>query len=260
MFAPLCGSAAQDDASLFKVTKLKVSHHNSELSIAFDVDPRLVKPGRDREVVFTPVLRSLTSADSLELPTVKLAGRNRYYSHLRNGDLADGDKITLAGSNNVVEFREDIPFEQWMTHSRLVMREDVGNCCDAPVPVTTTPVAELNLENRPVAVPFNYVALVGDSAITRKAEGRAFVNFVVNRTELKPDYMDNPKEIAKILESIKPIQEDPDAIITRVTIKGYASPEGSYSNNVRLAIAVHKHSRSMCAATITSLRNHGHRL
>lgn len=43
-------------------------------------------------------------------------------------------------------------------------------------------------------------------------------------------------ELAKIIESIDKVKNDPDATITRVTIKGFASPEGSYSNNVRLAM------------------------
>ena len=49
-------------------------------------------------------------------------------------------------------------------------------------------------------------------------EGRAFVDFVVNRTEIRPDYRGNRKEIAKIIESIDKVKNDPDATITRITI------------------------------------------
>ncbi len=229
-------AAGTSGESLLKVTHVKVACHDNELSLALEMDPRALDPGRDREVVFTPVLRSLTSADSIEMPTIRVAGRNRYYSHIRNNDIDYGQKLTLAGSREPLVYRQEMALEPWMTHSRIVMREEVGNCCDAPVPLTTTPVAELDLEVRPVELPFEYVALVGDSIITRKAEGRAFVNFVVNRTELKPDYMKNPEEIGKILASIDLVKSDPEAIITRITIKGYASPEGSYTNNVRLAM------------------------
>lgn len=229
-------AAGANEESLLKVTHVKLSYQDDELALALDMNPRSVNPGRDREVVFTPVLRSLTSADSIEMPTIRIAGRNRYYSHLRNNDIDYDEKLTLAGSREPLVYRQEIPFESWMRRSCIVMREEVGNCCDAPVPLTTTPVAELDLEMRPVKLPFEYVALTGDSVITRKAEGRAFVNFVVNRTELKPDYMKNPEEIGKILASINLVKSDPEAIITRITIKGYASPEGPYSNNVRLAM------------------------
>lgn len=80
------------------------------------------------------------------------------------------------------------------------------------------------------------MALTGDSAVVLTAEGKAFVDFVVNRTDLNPSYRGNTREIAKIIESIDRVKNDPDATITLVSIKGYASPEGSYANNVRLAM------------------------
>ena len=84
---PVSAFAAQD--ALLKVNDIKVTRVADELVVALDINPRDVNPGRDKEVTFTPVVRSANGADSLELPSVKIAGRNRYYSHLRNKDLAD---------------------------------------------------------------------------------------------------------------------------------------------------------------------------
>lgn len=69
----------------------------------------------------------------------------------------------------------------------------------------------------------------------REIKGSAYIDFPVNRTELYTDYRRNPEELARIRASIDVVRNDPDAKITSITIKGYASPEGSYSNNVRLA-------------------------
>ena len=41
--------------------------------------------------------------------------------------------------------------------------------------------------------------------------------------------------MAKIRQTIDVVRNDADTRITALSIKGYASPEGSYSNNVRLA-------------------------
>lgn len=71
--------------------------------------------------------------------------------------------------------------------------------------------------------------------MTRSIDGSAFVTFVVNRTELKENYMNNRAELDKIINSIEYVRRDTDATITRVHIKGFASPEGPYDNNVRLA-------------------------
>ncbi len=70
---------------------------------------------------------------------------------------------------------------------------------------------------------------------TRELRGRAFVDFPVNRTEINPDYRNNHVELAKIRASIDSVRNDRDVTITALSIKGFASPEGSWNNNVRLA-------------------------
>ena len=42
-------------------------------------------------------------------------------------------------------------------------------------------------------------------------------------------------ELAKILGTIDSVRNDKDITVTSITIKGFASPEGSYENNIRLA-------------------------
>ena len=57
----------------------------------------------------------------------------------------------------------------------------------------------------------------------------------MNRTEIYEDYRRNPIELAKIRATIDTVRNDADTRITSIRIKGYASPEGSYANNTRLA-------------------------
>lgn len=193
-------------------------------------------PGRDREVILTPVLRAIESDDSLVMPTVVVAGRNQYYSHLRNHDLPADVRLVEAGSKTEVELTFNAPWQEWMDYSKLDLRREVACCAQSPVLQDPRPVALLDYRPRPVMPPVEYIALTGDDTVEMEAEGKAFIDFVVNRTELKPDYRGNRAEIDKIIASIDRVANDPDAIITRVTIKGYASPEGSWSNNVRLAM------------------------
>ena len=69
----------------------------------------------------------------------------------------------------------------------------------------------------------------------RVKEGSAFLDFPVNRTEIYPEYRDNPSESRKILETVSSVKDDPYATITEVYIKGFASPEGTYKHNTYLA-------------------------
>ena len=69
----------------------------------------------------------------------------------------------------------------------------------------------------------------------RSKSGSAYLDFPVNQTVIRQDYRRNSTELAAIDATIQSVEDDPNATITKVTIKGYASPEGSYANNKRLA-------------------------
>ena len=69
----------------------------------------------------------------------------------------------------------------------------------------------------------------------RMETGSAFLDFPVNQTVIYPDYRRNDSELAKIRATIDLVKNDPNTRITHIGIHGYASPEGSYQNNVRLA-------------------------
>lgn len=208
----------------------------SSYVVAMDIDASGLKPGRDKELIITPVLRSADGSDSIVMPTVRVSGRNRYFSHLRNNDLPAGERMLEAGKGFPYSYRFETPWQSWMNSSDLTFRCSTANCCDAPVGRGEQLIARHDYRDPSMPLAPLYIALTGDSTITIEAQGQAFVDFVVNRTELKPDYRGNRAEIDKIIKSIDVVAQDPDAIITRITIKGYASPEGSYSNNVRLAM------------------------
>lgn len=223
-------------ATYLKIDSMQVARHDSILAVDITIDPSDIRPGRDREVVFTPVLRSATGADSLELDAVTVAGHNRYYLAERHGLIAEGDAIYKAGKGTPITYRRAVAWQPWMTQSQLDMRQDVANCCDPLVGLDDTPLARLDYTVKPFEPGLRYIALTGDSTVELTAEGRAYIDFIVNRTDIRPAYRRNNIELPKILASIDKVKNDPDATITRLTIKGYASPEGSYDNNVRLAM------------------------
>ncbi|MDE6134572.1 MAG: DUF3868 domain-containing protein, partial [Muribaculaceae bacterium] len=229
------GAGAAAPESALQMRSISVERNADRMEIEFTIIPRDLRVDRDREVVFTPVIVSHDGDSTLELPVVKVSGRNRYYSHIRNG-VAQGTKVYLAGSKEPIEYRAVVPYASWMERGRVDMLEATAHCCDAPVPAPTTPLARFDFVKEPLEPQFNYVDLTGDETIVLTAEGRAFLDFVVNRIDIRPTYRENTREIARIIETINLVKDDPDATITKVTFKGYASPEGPWDNNVRLAM------------------------
>ena len=69
----------------------------------------------------------------------------------------------------------------------------------------------------------------------RQLSGKAFLDFVVNKTDIRPDYRRNSEELAKVLRTIDVVRQDSFTTITHISIHGYASPESPYQHNARLA-------------------------
>lgn len=195
------------------------------------------------EAIYTPVILSKDGNDSIVMAPFRVCGRNMWYRYLRNGDLDTGTApIYRSGSKEMVTINQTVPLENWMLdYGTVEVRQQCATCCRTPklIPGNSQWDNVLVARLHPIAPDqdFDYVFAppVEEGPVTKSVEGRAFVTFVVNRTELNPNYMINPQEIRKILNSIDIVKADPDAIITEIHIRGYASPEGPYDNNVRLA-------------------------
>ena len=162
---------------------------------------------------------------------------------MRDGKLDTGlARIYRSGSKELVKLEESVPMQDWMLNGATVeMRMETASCCEpakalrGPSEWGNLAIARINSTEPMLEFDYVFAPSVEEEPVKKSIEGKAFVTFVVNRTELKPDYMANPAEIKKITGSIDAVKADPDAIITEVHIRGYASPEGAYSNNERLA-------------------------
>lgn len=214
------------------VTAIELSPAGERMTVGMTLDASRLKASKDREFWITPTLVAANGADSVELEPVIISGRNLYYAHLRNDDL-DGAEMVRAGKNAVVTYSGSVVRKPWMTDATLKLNSRQCGCCSAVLSEYSDPVARVRrVTYEPV---FSYVTPLDSGVKEFKLEGSAFVNFPVNRTELYPDYMTNPAELRKITGTIDSVRGDKDITITSIFIKGFASPEGPYDNNVRLA-------------------------
>lgn len=69
------------------VSDLAVSRSEDKLFVSMDIDVSALSVKSNREVILTPRLSG--EGNELNLPSVMIAGRNRYYHHLRNGLCTD---------------------------------------------------------------------------------------------------------------------------------------------------------------------------
>lgn len=216
------------------------------LAVDMHLDLTGLKVEGNRAVLITPRIENGNNA--LDLPSVGIYSRRRYYYYLRNRgeDMLSGkEEMSYRASEcpDSLEYSKMVPYQDWMNGATLtLLRSDYG-CCSKllaqqdfiigqHIEEQTTDAMDA-LEFFPELV---YITPVAEAVKSRALEGSAFIDFPVNQTVIYPDYRRNSVELAKIQATIDSVRNDRDVTITQVWLKGFASPEGSYENNSRLAI------------------------
>lgn len=204
-----------------------VFRNADKVYVSFSMDVSGLKVKTNREVILTPALRD-TVGNVQKLPEIWLVGRNRYFYQMRNGNAVENEHFYRKKDVSKVLYDVNVPYEPWMKYADLVLEEDVCGCSELLL-------SGENMLFSPFVPLYVYVTPPVDMVKVRNITGSAFIDFPVSRTEIYPEYRDNPAELAKIRNSIDLVKNDSDATIVGISIKGYASPESPYENNTRLA-------------------------
>lgn len=230
-------------ASAQSVTDVKVDSYNmkrsgSEMLVGMNLDLSSLDVPSNRAVLLTPVITD--GQHSKSLSTVGVYGRRRYIVYDRNHSLGltgSGEKVYKASeSPSVVNYNDAVPYESWMDGASLVLRRSEYGCCQNLLGQQTSSLGQYSLPVAPVFKPeYAFVQPEVEARKTRSLAGSAYIDYVVNRSEINPSYRGNASELAKISATIDSVRNDPDITVTGISIKGFASPDGSYAHNEKLA-------------------------
>lgn len=202
---------------------------------------------------FTPVL--VSEEHSLSLPAISVKGRNNYKNYRRSLALMGAKErgaYTLSAPYDVIPdykgdrrvgYRLAIPYEPWMSSARLDLRKDDCGCgkssvTDVRILANRVTLEEVIIIERYRIQPHLAYMQPEAEAVKRRAEqGEAFLDFAVGKSAINPDFGRNAAELEKIRRMIGLVHDDKNVTINRISIAGYASPEGSLAANERLSEA-----------------------
>lgn len=221
------------------VDDVRLTRDGKYLTVQMTLDFRQLRVGGNRAVLLTPTLQA--DGRNKPLQSIGIYSRSRYYHYARNGKdylLGGPDELVYRTKEvpDTLRYSVIIPYERWMDGATLQMqREDYG-CCDQPDGQPQAAWLATFNDRKPDFMPLAaYVQPPVERTKERALSGSAYVDFPVNQTDIRPDYRNNRRELDKILATIDSVRNDADITVTAIAIKGYASPEGSYALNTRLA-------------------------
>ncbi|NDV60327.1 DUF3868 domain-containing protein, partial [Bacteroides sp. 519] len=237
---------AQDYKGSVYVESTNFSERNDSLIVAFHITVEANAVPSCASMHFIPELRA--EKEIVELPYIQFNGKTRSKINARWFMVAsdnwlsgyeaprmivNADKYT----DESMSYEVALPYESWMNKASLYLRQELIGC-HSEVNLYTY---KLN-DRAQVAPRAPYqvqplVALVTPAAEvkTRNRQGSAFLDFQVGRSVILPDFRRNPVELGKINNAFLEVMGDQDAQITGLFIDGYASPEGKYTSNDKLA-------------------------
>ena len=217
-----------------EVSSVDIRKQRDSVVIRMNLNLSGMEVGRNRSIVVTPLFYA--EGEEEWLPAIEVMGRTRYLYYQRNEEslYADSPYTIIKKDKNATQqvgYQVSVPYRKWMDRASLVVAEDTCQCGEVSKGNSIL-LAQADLVFTP------RLAYISPQAETRKARalsGEAYLDFPVNKTVIYPEYRRNTAELAKIRATIDTIRTDKDFSITRISLKGYASPEGRYAANVRLS-------------------------
>ena len=219
------------------VNDVSLSAAGDSLRVQMDMDFSALHLPANRSVSLLPSLRMDTAI--VRLPGVDVMGRRQYIQWQRNTGRSAMTQVIRRynGTTQHLHYQTAVPIAERPGLVQVYLDEDSCGCLREVLADRNRLLAEQDFTPAVFTPHFVYVSPQAETRKTRHEKGAAYVDFPVNKTGIYPAYRNNRSELAKIENTINRIKGDADVSINHITIKGYASPEGSYANNSRLAEA-----------------------
>ena len=192
----------------------------------------------NRYRAFTPIIRSRNGEQETRLKTLIVSGRRQNIVFERDGidELYADNCDNIRRQNDTPQtysYTDAIDREAWHKNADVVVEADLCGCGDK-MKNQEYPIATLKEIN-----PWELIELANQEPNPekpmRELHGSAYITFVVDRWEMKPDYMDNRRELRKITDTLDIMVADKNITVNTIKIHGWASPESPYNHNHMLA-------------------------
>ncbi|MBS1307945.1 MAG: DUF3868 domain-containing protein [Bacteroides sp.] len=226
---------AKDITPGVSIENFNMNREGKYLAVEMKLDLNKLDVDANRAVLLTP--RLVNGTDSLDLPSVGIYGRRRYYYYVRNGiGSISGENETIYRASdkpNSVAYDKLAEYEDWMDGATLKFHRSDWGCCHGILAEYEGIIGRHHEAFFPELV---FVQPKAEIMKSRSLSGSAYIDFPVDQTVIYPDYRRNTVELGKIQATIDSVRDDKDVTITSVWLKGFASPESPYKHNTELAI------------------------
>lgn len=229
------GFSQQAGCEKVSVTDLKVEKAGNELKISFSVTPTKNAIKSNDKITLSPYLYG--GGDTVALEPLEMAGRRWMCKERQAQRLARVKKeaaIKLFPAVGQSRYEVSLAYRKYMDCLSLRLVETTEGCCAIDVTGSEMLVTNLVLRSKPeeytVSPVVSYI-----TPVAGQESGAAFLGFEVGKHHLLPELGDNDRELAQMRRSVELVRNDNRIEIKKISLIGYASPEGRWDSNATLS-------------------------
>lgn len=248
---PFSGGTAQVRQGNIVVQMDELAQRGDSLYVGMSVTTEGRNVPSRMSAEFTPVL--VSGDRSAALPRISVMGRSSYKNHRRSQALMNRRERAAAAADapycvvpdykgdRQISYRLAVPYEPWMSSAHLNLQKDDTGCGISRVTDVRLLANKVDLETVRIIERYQvtpalaYIRPEAEAVKRRAEQGEAYLDFAVGKTDINPEFGRNAAELEKIRRMIELVYNDRDITINRISIAGYASPEGSLAMNERLS-------------------------
>lgn len=239
MLSATAGAIAQEPVNPLqgiRATSQSVAHRaGDKVIVDFELDlSEMDRLSSNTVLQVTPILQAHDGSEQMELHPITVSGRTRAIVLKRAGDKAD--IIRNKRKEQSYHYTTEIPFALWMKEASLTLYAKSYGCAGCELGDYQTIITGSALA--PLYKPtYRFAMLTPEGEETKRREESltAQINFLVSKTDLRPDLGNNRSELNRIEAKLKELTSNKDLSVDALSLTGYASPEGTAELNDRLA-------------------------
>lgn len=235
---PMSAQKLYQDA--LRVTDVSLWQQGDLLYVNMKIDMKSLKVSSQRSLTLTPLLTDGTH--NIPLQEIMINGRRRQKAYVRGLTIEKKSPTATVipyDKRGVLTYTQEIPYQAWMDNASLYLVEDLCGCGNSKEMTAQELItSHVSTEAKRLATLKPIVAYIQPPVETVKARSEqceAYLDFPVNRYEIRAEFMNNREELTRIHAMFDKIQGDKDLTINGIAIEGFASPEGPLKANELLS-------------------------
>lgn len=228
--------AQNPEEGTFLLKEKNAERVGEDLVITMKADISSMQLSRNQSLVCTPLVESGDSVRALAPIIINGKVRHILYERMERTGKKELEIRRYNDTEQQVDYLARTPYADWMEKADVTFVMDDCGCGWKALSQNRDKLFALNFAEPVVIDPMLvYVKPAPEEVKARHLDGSAYLDFPVNQITINPDYRNNSAELKKIQQTVEAVKNDPYATITSLSIKGYASPEGTYKGNAYLA-------------------------